>query len=71
MSDFSYLGTRDGVVQIFRGGRLVSTLGKRDGAKFLARMENLSEEQAQVEMGRVTGKYKFGNERLAGSKRRR
>lgn len=67
---FSFNCSGHGKVQIYRQGRLVTTLGERDSAQFLNRVASLSEDQAQREMARATGKYKFGNERTGKNRRK-
>ncbi|MEP5766469.1 MAG: hypothetical protein ABJ308_17845 [Halieaceae bacterium] len=69
--DFSYLSTKDGRVQIFRAGKLASVLRGRDAERFLNRIESKSGEQAQIEMARATGQFKFGNERMGKNSRKR
>jgi hypothetical protein len=70
-AEFSYSILKQDRVQIFRGGRQVAVLGERDSLKFIRRIEGMSDAQAQVEMARVTGQYKFGNERAAKNRRNR
>jgi len=62
MKDFSYRTTADGRVFISWRGRQATTLkgGKADA--FLRRIDGLDEEGRQLEMARVTGNFKRGNE---------
>ena len=62
---FEYRATKGGTVIISRGGKRVKTLGSRDSQKFLNRIQEWSEDRIQVEMARVTGNYKRGNEKKA------
>ena len=61
--DFAWRSTKDGLVRISRGGRVVTTLAGRSAQRFLSRVEGADYDAAQLEMARVTGNYKRGNER--------
>ena len=61
---FSYRRTKDGTVRISQQGRVVKILRGRDAERFLHRIESADEEAAQLLMARVTGQFKFGNERM-------
>jgi hypothetical protein len=60
---FSWRATKDGRVQIARDGTVVSTLAGESARRFRRRVEGAADEAAQLEMARVTGNYKRGNER--------
>lgn len=65
---FSYRDTKDGRVQIFRSGAVVTTLAGNAAARFLARAGSCDADAAQLLMAKATGQYKFGNERAAKQK---
>jgi hypothetical protein len=67
---FAYRVSKDGKVFISWGGRVVTTLSGKAAQRFLARAE-ADADGAQLEMARVTGNFKRGNERLAKRKSRR
>jgi len=58
---FTYRATRDGMVFVSHGGRMVTTLRGAAAAKFLARIGSAEESAAQHLMARVTGHYAHGN----------
>lgn len=60
---FSYQATRSGLVSISRDGRVATTLRGAEASKFLQRVERLPPSDAQRLMAKVTGQFKFGNER--------
>jgi hypothetical protein len=62
---FSYRATKDGVVQISWYGKHVMTLKGPQARKFLAKIADLSEKDAQLAMAKLTGNFKRGNERAA------
>lgn len=59
---FSYHETKDDRVRLSHHGRLVSTLRGDVAERF---MDGLDEAGRQQRMGRVTGQFRFGNERQA------
>jgi hypothetical protein len=61
--EFSWRSTRDGRVFIAWRGRQVKVLTGAEAGRFVARIEGVSEDDAQLEMARVTGNFKRGNER--------
>jgi hypothetical protein len=67
---FTYRTSRDDVVTIFWSDRPVTTLRGKAAARFLSRVETLATDAAQLEMARVTGNFKRGNERAAKSRER-
>jgi hypothetical protein len=64
-SGFSFRQRKSGVVEVFHGGKLASTLRGNEAADFVAEVESCSEADAQELMARLTGNYKRGNERTA------
>jgi hypothetical protein len=67
---FTYRTGRDDVVTIFWSDRPVTILRGKAAARFLSRVETLDSAAAQLEMARVTGNFKRGNERTARSRER-
>ena len=61
--DFSWRSTRDGRVFITWRGREVKVLTGDRAGHFIARVEGATDAEAQLEMARVTGNFKRGNER--------
>jgi hypothetical protein len=61
--DFGWRATRDGRVFITWRGREVKVLTGAQAGRFLARVEGATDAEAQLEMARVTGNFKRGNER--------
>lgn len=66
---FSYEASRSGLVRIFYRNRVVTTLRGREGERFLARVEDASQESAQLLMAKVTGHFKHGTEKTARTRR--
>lgn len=60
---FSYQETKDGQVQIFYSGRLVKTIKGKESGQFLFKISQASERDSQLIMAKLTGKFKFGNEK--------
>jgi hypothetical protein len=60
---FSFSETRAGLVQIAYLGKVVTTLARREASRFLARVETLDRNAAQLLMAKATGNFKRGNER--------
>ena len=60
---FSYQATKDGSVLLYADGRLVKALASRAASRFLAKIEPMNSEQAQLLMAKETGQFKFGNEK--------
>jgi hypothetical protein len=67
---FSYRQTKDGQVMISHSGRVVTTLRGKDAERFLSRAAPADPRALQLLMARVTGQFKFGNERQGKSKKR-
>jgi hypothetical protein len=64
---FTYRASKQGGVSVHRRGRLVATLRGGKAQEFLAEIEGGDPAARQRLMARVTGNYKRGNERTAGS----
>ncbi len=64
---FTYRASTTGKVTVHRRGRLAATLRGGKAQEFLAKIESLDPAARQRLMARVTGNYKRGNERTAGS----
>lgn len=62
---FSHRTTKSGMLFVDFRGRAVTTLRGRAAERFLARIAGMDDAAAQVEMARVTGNFKHGNERRA------
>lgn len=60
---FAYRETKDGRVLIEWQGRRAAVLTGGRAARFLAAVEGATAAQRQLEMARVTGNFKRGNER--------
>jgi hypothetical protein len=60
---FSFRRTKDDRVLIAWNGRRAGVLTGSRARRFLAAVEGADEERAQIEMARVTGNFKRGNER--------
>jgi hypothetical protein len=63
VSEFAYRSTKDGRVLISWQGRPVVTLAGSRAQTFLARADGLEGEELQLQLARVTGNFKRGNER--------
>lgn len=64
MTDFSYEEGKD-KVRIYWQDQVVMTLSHHKAQDFLERVEDASEEEAQLIMAKLTGNFKRGNERKA------
>ncbi len=67
---FSHCSTKDGKVFISWNGDVVMTLKGAKAGGFLSAVDGADEELAQLEMARITGNFKRGNERLMGKRKR-
>jgi hypothetical protein len=61
--DFAYRARKDGSVAVSWRGRTVTILTEPQARRFLDRVSDASPPAAQLEMARVTGNFKRGNER--------
>jgi hypothetical protein len=68
---FRFRTRRDGTVTILWSDRPVTTLRGVAATRFLMRVQSLDADGVQLEMARVTGNFKRGNERLAEARERR
>jgi hypothetical protein len=62
MMEFSFGVRKDGSVAIAWRGRTVRVITGSSASRFLDRVADLSASDAQLEMARVTGNFKRGNE---------
>ena len=67
---FSFRSTKEGKVFISWKGKVVMSLKGARAARFLTNVDGADEELAQLEMARITGNFKHGNERLVGQRER-
>jgi len=61
--NFSYRASKDGAVFVAYGGKQVTILRGRSAASALRRLKRLEGEALQLELAKVTGNFKRGNER--------
>ena len=64
MDELSYEKVKD-KVRVLWLGRVVMNLSGEKAEAFLQRVEQASDEEAQLYMAKLTGNFKRGNERLA------
>lgn len=64
--NFSYRASKDGAVFITHHGKQVTVLRGRSAASALRRLERLEGDAVQLELAKLTGNYKRGNERRSG-----
>jgi hypothetical protein len=55
--------TAAGAVRVFRGGRLVATVGGPQAVRLASRLHRAGEAEVQQLLARATGHYRHGNER--------
>ncbi len=60
---FSYRAQKGGAVAVFYGGRQVTLLRGKAAERFLRRTLELEGHALQLELAKVTGNFKRGNER--------
>ena len=60
---FSFRESKDGTVSISWRGQQAAVLKGRKASSFLSRLERLDAQGQQLEMAKVTGNFKRGNER--------
>jgi hypothetical protein len=60
---YAWQVTAAGAVRVFRGGRLVATVGGRRAARLAAQLHDADDAAAQQLLARATGHYRHGNER--------
>jgi hypothetical protein len=61
---FAFRVSKNGSVFVSWQGRTVTTLNGKDAERFLAQIDGLDGQEAQLVMAKVTGNFKRGNERL-------
>lgn len=59
---FAYRATKNGTVFISWHGKTVTTLRGKPADRFLASVQNLDDQGAQLLMAKATGHFKHGNE---------
>ena len=64
---FAYTVRKDGSVAVTHGGRTVSVIAGKDAARLIAKLSNASAQDVQLALAKITGNFKRGNERAAGS----
>lgn len=62
---FEFQATKNGLVQISYGGRVVTNLAGRNAERFLQKVEEGDARTRQLLMAKATGHFKHGNERLS------
>jgi hypothetical protein len=62
---FDYEITKGGLVLLYWGGKHIKTLSGKAAEKFIAEVDDLDEQAAQLVMAKATGNFKRGNERKA------
>ena len=60
---FRFVELKDDRVRIYSDSRLAKTLKGSEAARFLSKSESCTPEELQMLMAKVTGQFKFGNER--------
>lgn len=59
---FTFRETKDGKVFLYWQGKQIMILKEKHAESFLKKIANVTEEQAQLLMAKVTGNFKRGNE---------
>ena len=62
-NQFSYQEAKSGIVMISSNNRVVTILKGKAARKYLMKVRLLDESGQQRHMAKVTGQFKFGNER--------
>lgn len=62
---FSYHVTKASKAIIFYEGRQIKTLNEKETARLFSRIHNKSDFDVQLELAKVTGNFKRGNERMS------
>ncbi len=62
---FSYRKYKNGNVSVFYKEKEVTILKGKNAERFLSKVENAEELDAQMVMAKITGNFKHGNERQA------
>lgn len=61
---FDYRFAKDDKVLIYRKGKLVMTLTREKARKLKGKMEGKSLREIQFILAKITGQYKYGNEKM-------
>lgn len=59
---FGFTETKTGTVMLSHRGRTVKTLRNKEASRFLNKISQCDETQAQLLIAKLTGQFKFGNE---------
>ncbi len=59
---FRYFITKSQKVLIHWQNKLIKTLSLKESIKFIARIEGKSDREVQLELAKITGNFKHGNE---------
>jgi hypothetical protein len=68
---FAYRVVKNGTVFVSWQGNTVTTLNGKAAERFLAQIERIDGQAAQLVMAKVTGNFKRGNERISQERSRR
>ncbi len=60
---FEYRFAKDDKILIYRQGKLVMTITKEKARKLKNKMAGKSEHEIQFILAKITGQYKYGNEK--------
>lgn len=60
---FDYQVTKDGKIMISYNGKQVKIMKGKDAEKLIEKLEVADEFEVQLELARITGNFKRGNER--------
>ncbi|MBT4161075.1 MAG: hypothetical protein HOE54_07180 [Gammaproteobacteria bacterium] len=66
---FGYRQTKNGTVQISYKNKVVTTLKGKDADKFTFKISSADQQSQQMQMAKVTGHFKHGNEKVSKQKR--
>jgi hypothetical protein len=61
--DYTWRATQDGRVFVSHRGRQIKVLTGAPAARLVARLTGATDDEVQLELARVTGNFKRGNER--------
>ncbi|MEE4144959.1 MAG: hypothetical protein V2I26_09175 [Halieaceae bacterium] len=67
---FSYISTKNGLVEIACKDKKLATLRGQDACRFLAGVEHADQESVQLAMAKATGQFKHGTERASRNARK-
>ena len=66
---FSFMNTKSQKTILYYEGKQIMILSEKDSKRFQSRISGKSEFEVQMELAKVTGNFKHGNERM-GKKRK-